>query len=92
MAGKRHGPEQIIRKLREAEAQLAGGATVGQVCQGLGVSEQTSHRWRNQYGGLKADEARRLKELEAENARLKRLVAELLLDKQMPQEVARKNF
>jgi putative transposase len=92
MAGKRHGPEQIIKKLREAEAELAGGATVGQVCQKLGVSEQTFHRWRNQYGGMKADDAKRLKELEAENARLKRLVAELLLDKQMLQEVIRGNW
>ena len=63
-----------------------------QVCQRLGVSEQTLHRWRNQYGGIKADEAKRLKELEAENARLKRLVAELALDKQMLQEVAQKKW
>ena len=92
MAGKRHGPEQIILKLRQAEADLATGMAVGQVCQKLGVSEQTFHRWRNQYGGLKADEAKRLRELEAENARLKRLVAELVLDKQMLQEAVRKNF
>jgi putative transposase len=92
MAGKRHGPEQIIKKLREAEAELAGGATVGQVCQQLGVSEQTFHRWRNRYGGLRTDEGKRLKELEAENARLKRLVAELLLDKQMLQETVRGNW
>ena len=64
---KRHTPEQIITKLREAELDLAGGLTVGQVCQKLGVSENTFHRWRNQYGGMKADEARRLKELEIEN-------------------------
>ena len=92
MAGKRHGPEQIIRKLREAEVELAGGATVGQVCQKLGVSEQTFHRWRNRYGGVRADEGKRLKEREAENARLKRLVAALLLDKPMLQETVRGNW
>ena len=89
---KRHTPEQIIKKLRDAELDLAGGLTVGQVCQKLGVSENTFHRWRNQYGGMKADEAKRLKELEGENARLKRLVAELALDKLMLQEVVQKKF
>ena len=89
---KRHSPEQIILKLRQAEADLGAGLTIAQVCQKLGVSEPTLHRWRNQYGGLKADEAKRLKELEAENARLKRLVAELALDKQMLQEVVQKKF
>lgn len=89
---KRHSPEQVVLKLREAEAQLAQGATIGQVCQKLAISEQTFHRWRNQYGGLKADEAKRLKELDAENNRLKKLVAELLLDKKMLQEVAQKNW
>jgi putative transposase len=89
---KRHTAEEVIAKLRQAEADLAQGFSVAQVCQRLGVSEQTLHRWRNRYGGLKADEARRLKELEAENARLKRLVAELALDKQMLQEVAQKKF
>jgi transposase-like protein len=87
---KRHAPAQIIAKLRQAEADLANGLTLGQVCQKLAVSEQTFHRWRHRYGGLKADDAKRLKELEAENARLKRLVADLLLDKQMLQEVAKK--
>jgi transposase-like protein len=87
---KRHSPEQVIAKLRQAEAELAQGASLAQVCQKLGVSEATFHRWRNQYGGLKADEAKRLKELEAENVRLKRLVAELSLDKQMLQEVVQK--
>ena len=89
---QKHTPEQIITKLRQAEADLAQGLSVAQVCQQLGVSEQTLHRWRNQYGGLKADEAKRLKELEAENARLNRLVAELALDKQMLQEVAQKKW
>jgi putative transposase len=88
--GKRHTTEQIIRKLRQAEVDLAGGLTVGQVCQKLGVSEQTFHRWRTRYGGPRADDARRLKDLEGENARLKRLVAELALDKQLLQEVVRK--
>lgn len=87
---KKHTPEQVIRKLREAEAELANGATIAHVCQKLGVSEPTFHRWRNQYGGVKADDARRLKELEAENARLKRLVAELALDKQLLREVLEK--
>jgi transposase-like protein len=89
---KRHTAEEVIAKLRQAEADLAQGLNIAQVGQRLGVSEQTLHRWRNQYGGLKADEAKRLKELEAENARLKRLVAELALDKQMLQEVAPKKW
>src|SRR4051795_12563010 len=89
---KRHTAEEIIPKLRQAEADLAQGLGIAQVCQRLGVSEPTLHRWRNQYGGLKQDEAKRLKELEAENARLKRLVAELALDKQMLQEVAQKKW
>ena len=90
--GKRTEPEQIVRVLREAEADLAGGKTIAQVIQKLGISEQTLYRWRQRYGGMQVDEARRLKELEAENARLKRLVAELALDKQMLQEAARKKF
>ncbi len=89
---KRHTAEQIIPKLRQAEADLGQGLSIAQVCQKLGVSENTFHRWRNQYGGMKADEAKKLKELEAENTRLKRLVAELSLDKQMLQEVAQKKW
>ncbi len=89
---KRHTAEEVIAKLPQAEADLAQGLGIAQVCQRLGVSKQTLHRWRNQYGGLKTDEAKRLKELEAENARLKRLVAELTLDKQMLQEVAPKKW
>lgn len=88
----KHTPEQIILKLRAAEVDLASGLTVGQVCQKLGVSEPTLHRWRQQYGGLKADDARRLKELELENERLKRVVAQLALDKQMLQEVVQKKL
>ena len=87
----RHTPEQIIRKLREADAQLASGKAVAEVCKSLGVAETTYHRWRNQYGGMKADEMRRLKDLEKENARLKALVADLSLDKAILQEAARGN-
>jgi transposase-like protein len=69
---KRHSPEQIVRMLRDADAILAAGKTIGEVCQALEVSEQTFHRWRHQYGGMKAEEAKRLKKLEEENKRLKR--------------------
>jgi transposase-like protein len=87
----RHSPEQIIRKLREADAELASGKAIAEVCKALGVAEATYHRWRNQYGGMKADEMRRLKDLEKENARLKALVADLALDKAILQEAARGN-
>jgi transposase-like protein len=87
MKRTRHSPEQIIAKLREADALLGGGATIGQVCQKLGIAEQTFHRWRNQYGGMKAQDAKRLKELERENARLKRVVAEQALDNAMLREL-----
>jgi len=87
MKRTRHSPEQIIAKLREADALLGGGATLGQVCQKLGVAEATFHRWRNQYGGMKASDAKRLKELEGENARLKKLLAEAELDKAMLKDV-----
>lgn len=83
---KRHSAEQIIVKLREADAMLSTGASIGQVIQKLQVSEQTFHRWRNQYGGMKAAEAKRLKELETENTRLKKAIADLTLDKQILQE------
>ena len=89
---KRHSPEQIIGKLREADAMLATGASIGQVCQRLEVSEATLHRWRNQYGGMKAGEAKRLKELEQENARLKKLLAEAHLDNAMLKDIAEGNF
>ena len=84
--GKRHTPEQIIRKLREADGMLAAGKTIGQVVQALAISEQTFHRWRNQYGGMKAEQAKRLKKLEQENKRLKKLVADLTLDKDILKE------
>ena len=87
----RHTPEQIIRKLREADAELAKGTPIPEVCKGLGVAENTYYRWRNQFGGIKADEMKRLKELEKENARLKALVAELSLDKAILKEAARGN-
>ena len=92
MKSKKHKPEQIIKKLREADAMIAGGKTIGQVAQALEISEQTFHRWRNQYGGMKAEEAKRLKELEAENKRLKKLVAELTLDKDILQEALEGNY
>jgi transposase-like protein len=92
MKRKRHTPEEIIRKLREAEAQLAAGATVAEVSKKLGVSENTYHRWRAQYGGMKAEQAKRLRELEKENARLKRIVAEQAVDISILKEVARGNF
>lgn len=78
---KRHSPQQIVAKLREADALLNAGQSVGQVIQHLAVSEQTYHRWRQQFGGMKAEQAKRLKALEQENARLKKLVADLSLDK-----------
>ena len=86
MKGQKHTPEQIIAKLREADGELNGGATLGVVCQKLGISDATFHRWREQYGGMKADAAKRLKELEEENRRLKRAVADLTLDKQILKE------
>ena len=89
---KRHTAEQIITKLREADAMLGSGASVGQVCQRLEISEPTLHRWRQQYGGMKANEAKRLKELEQENTRLKKLVADLSLDNAMLKEIAEGNF
>jgi len=78
--GRRHTPEQIIRKLREADRVLAEGGDVADVARHLEVSEQTYHRWRNQFGGMKADDAKRLKELERENGRLKRIVADKELE------------
>ena len=86
---RRHTPEQIVRKLREADRLLAEGASVADVARHLEVSEQTFHRWRNQYGGLKADDVMRLKELEAENARLKRIVADKELEIDAWREIGR---
>ena len=92
MKRRRHTPEQIIRKLREADRLLAEGQEVPEVAKHLEVSEATYHRWRAQYGGLKADDVRRLKELEGENARLKRLLAEAELEKDALRELAKGNF
>ena len=92
MKRKRHSPEQIIRKLRSADGMLSDGKDIAAVCQALEVSEATFHRWRNQYGGMKANEAKRLKELEIENRRLKKAVADLTLDKQILEEVTKGNF
>ncbi len=89
---RRHTPEQVIRKLREADRLLGEGQDVAAVCKQLEVSEQTLHRWRQRYGGLKADDAKRLKELERENARLKRIVADQVLEVQALQEVAKGNW
>jgi len=89
---KRYGAEEIIGKLREAEVWLAQGQSVGQVVRKLGVSEQTYYRWRREYGGLKVDQAKRLKELERENARLKKIVADQALDNAMLRELSRGNF
>jgi transposase-like protein len=91
MKKKRHSPEQIIAKLREAEAGLNRGQELAAVCRQLEVSEQTYYRWRQQYGGMKADEMKRLKELEKENGRLKKLVADQALDIQILKEVAKGN-
>jgi transposase-like protein len=92
MARKRYSPEQIISKLREAEVALAKGQTTTQVCKKVGITENTYCRWRREYGGLRVDQARRLKELERENAKLKKLVADLSLDKAILKEAAEGNF
>ena len=81
MARKRYATEQIIGLLREAEVRLSQGQTIGTVCRSVGVSEQSYYRWRREYGGLKLDQAKRLKDLDRENERLKRAVSELTLDK-----------
>ena len=91
MNKKRHNPEQIIRKLREAERLKAEGKTVAEICQALEISDQTYHRWKAGYGG-DANVARRIKELEEETKRLKKAVADLTIDKQILKEVAEGNF
>ena len=88
---KRHSPEQIVSRLREAEALLAAGQSIAQVCQKLSVSEQTFYRWKRQYAGLESDQVREFKQLAEENGRLKKLVAELSLDKAVLQDVLAKN-
>ena len=92
MSRRRHTAEQIITALREAEVGLANGKTVAMVARDLGLSEQTYYRWRREFGGMKVDQARRLKELERENGHLKRAVANLTVDKLILEEAARGNF
>jgi putative transposase len=92
MPRKTYGPEQIIGLLREAEVALGQGRTVGEVCRDLGITSVTYYRWRKEYGGLKLDQAKRLKELERENARLRRAVSDLTLDKLILKEAAEGNF
>ena len=92
MARKGYTPEQIITKLREAEVLLSQGQTAAEACRRLGISEFTYYRWRKEYGGMRIDQAKRLKELEQENSRLKKLVAELSLDNAILKEVSRGNF
>jgi len=92
MVRKRHTPEPIIRKLREAAVELAKGQTTADVVRKLGITEQTYYRWRKEYGGLRLDQAKRLKALEKENARLKKLVADQALDNSILKEAATGNF
>ena len=92
MGRKRHTPEQIIRMLREAEVELAKGRTTTDVVRKLEIAEQTYYRWRKEYGGLRVEQAKRLKELERENARLKKLVGEQALDNAILKEAASGNF
>ena len=92
MKRRRHTPEQVIRKLREAERLIGEGRTIPEAAKELGISEQTYHRWRNQYGGMKANDAKRLKELERENAQLKRIVADQVLENQALKEIGRGNW
>ena len=92
MQRRRHTPEQIIRKLREAERLLGEGKTIPEAAKELGISEQTYHRWRNQYGGMKAQDAKRLKELERENVSLKAIVADQALENRALKEIARGNW
>ena len=92
MPKKGYTPEQIITKLREAEILLSQGSTVANVSKKIGVTKQTYYRWRKEYGGMRVDQARRLKELEQENSRLKKVVADFALDNAILKEAARGNF
>ena len=92
MARKRFKPEQIIHMLREAEIKVASGSTVGEVCRSLGITEQTYYRWRKSYGGMQVSQAKKLKALEQENARLKKLVADQALDKAILEEALKGNY
>ncbi len=92
MGRKNFTPEQIIKHLRKAEILLSKGESVGQVCRKIGVTEQTYYRWRKEYGGMRVEQARRLKDIEKENMRLKKLVAELNLDKAILEEAIKGNY
>jgi len=92
MSTKRFKPEQVVNLLRQIEVEVANGTTTSQACRDAGIHTQTYYRWRKEFGGLKRDQAKRLKELEKENSRLKHLVAELSLEKQVLREVAQGNF
>jgi putative transposase len=92
MARKRHSAEEIVGKLRQAEVELGKGSSVAVACKAIGVTEQTYYRWRREYGGLRTDQAKKLKDLEQENARLKRLLADAELDKAILREAASGNF
>ena len=92
MKRRRHTPEQMVRKLREVERLLGEGQTIAEAAKQVEVSEQTYHRWRNQYGGMKADDAKRLRELERENARLKRVVADQVLEIDALKEISKGNW
>ena len=92
MAAKRYSPETIIRKLREAEVLQGQGKTIAQVVKKLGITEQTFYRWRKEYGGMRVNQAKRMKELEAENTRLKRAVADITVDNQILKEVTEGKF
>ncbi len=92
MVKKSHSPEQIITKLREAEILLNQGATVGEASRKIGITEQTYYRWRREYGGMRVEQAKRLKDLEKEKARLKKLVADISLDNAILKEVAGGNY
>ncbi len=92
MGRRTYTPEQIINKLREAEVLLSQGATIGEASRKIGVTEQTYYRWRKEYGGIRLEQAKRLKELEKENSRLKKLVADISLDNAILKEAARGNF
>lgn len=92
MKNKRHTPEQIVRMLRDAEARIAAGATIPEVARDFGVSEATFHRWRKRHGGTDLDSTKRLRDLEKENARLKKIVADQAVDISILKEVSRKNF
>jgi len=92
MSRKRYSAEQIVSKLREAEVLIAKGQSISQAAKALGITDQTYYRWRKEDGGMRTDQARRLKELERENAQLKKVVADLSLDKQILEEASRGNF